>query len=293
MSQRDIDALTDVYSLGVILYEMVTGRRPFDGDGVYAIISMHINDPPVPPSTLRPDLPRMMEEIIVKALAKAPADRQASMAVLHSQLELARGNPAASSAALLRAQRIRPIPIEGAPALAMPEIRTLGDTAVSGRTAGQTTSSRAPSRPWLLILAGATAGLAFVFWMAGNRSVAPTPPAVRVPAAGPTFVAPSAAPAVIEIDLASAPAGASVYVDDVLVGTTPALYRTAPGGEPVEFTFRLEGFAPERIRALPAKGLIVTASFASRTPVPLPAAPKHRRARGTEASPSTDIQTER
>ncbi len=294
MSQKAIDVHTDIYSLGVILYEMVTGRRPFDGDGVYAIISMHINDPPAPPSTLRPDLPRMLEEIIVKALAKAPADRQESMAVLHSQLELARGNAAASSEALLRVQRIRPIPIEASPPLAIPEIRTLGDTAVSGRTAGQTASGRSPSRPWLLILAGATAVFAIAFWWTGHRSVAPTPPAVRVPATGPTFVAPPpTAPAVIEIGLASAPAGASVYADDVLLGTTPALYRTAPGGEPVEFIFRLEGFAPERIRALPAKGLIVTASFASPTPVPLPAAPKHRRARGTEASPSTDIQTER
>ena len=65
------------------------------------------------------------------------------------------------------------------------------------------------------------------------------------------------------------------------------------GGEPVEFTFRLAGFASERIRALPAQGLTVTAKLTSPTPAPHSAAPKHKPPRGTEASPSTDIQTER
>jgi serine/threonine protein kinase len=296
-SQKDIDFRTDIYSLGVILYEMVTGRRPFDGEGVYEVITMHVNDPPVPPTTLRPDLPPMLEEIILKALAKVPGARQESMAVLHSHLELARGNATASSEALMRAQRMRPTPL-ARPASATPELRTLGDTAVPGRTAGRTLSRRTPARSWLLISAAATAVLAFVLWLAGNRHAAFSPPAERRTPAAPAVVAPPpppapAVPATIAIGLHSVPTGASVYVGDVLVGTTPTTYRASAGSQPLDLTFHLAGHAPEHIRALPAPGLTVTAKLTLLAPARPAATPKRKRARGTEANPAADIQTER
>ena len=84
---RDIDARSDVYSFGVILYEMVTGRPPFDGDSVYVVMNMHLNDPPAPPSSHRDDLPPRLEATILQALAKLPTQRQQSMAEVLSQLE--------------------------------------------------------------------------------------------------------------------------------------------------------------------------------------------------------------
>ena len=297
-SQKDIDFRTDIYSLGVILYEMVTGRRPFDGEGVYAIISMHVNDAPVPPSTFRAELPSMLEEIILTALAKAPADRQKSMAALHSQLELARGNPAASSEALLRAQRLRPIPLDSAPEPAPPEIRTLGDTAVSSQVVAQTAAGRASRRPWLLLLAGGVLALASVYWVAGNRSPSSVAPAVRGAAAGPILPSPPPTPAptlpaMLDIGLESAPAGARVYVGDVLVGTTPGSYRATAGSEAVEFVFRLDGFEPERIRALPTKGLTITAKFSAPAPAKTSGPGKRRQAKPPPVRSSDDIQTER
>jgi serine/threonine protein kinase len=104
MSLKDLDARSDIYSFGVILYERATGRRPFEADSFFALMSMHISDPPVPPTTYRKDLPRPIEDIILQALAKAPADRHGSMAEVLSQLELARGNVAASSEALKRSR---------------------------------------------------------------------------------------------------------------------------------------------------------------------------------------------
>jgi class 3 adenylate cyclase len=74
------DARCDLYALGAMLYEMLTGRPPFLGDDAVSIISQHINTPPVAPSWHRPDLPRALEAMVLRLLAKAPEDRPASAA---------------------------------------------------------------------------------------------------------------------------------------------------------------------------------------------------------------------
>ncbi|MEJ2557953.1 MAG: protein kinase, partial [Anaerolineae bacterium] len=69
------DERSDVYALGVILYEMVTGRVPFDADTPLAVIYKHISDPLPLPRRLNPALPQGVEQVILKALAKRPEDR--------------------------------------------------------------------------------------------------------------------------------------------------------------------------------------------------------------------------
>jgi len=69
------DARSDVYALGVLLYQLCTGQVPFDADTPYAIILKHITAPLPPPRTLRPDLPEAVERVILKAMAKDPAGR--------------------------------------------------------------------------------------------------------------------------------------------------------------------------------------------------------------------------
>ncbi|MBI1878139.1 MAG: protein kinase, partial [Chloroflexi bacterium] len=73
-----IDARTDVYALGVILYELTTGYLPFTGDTSMSIMFKHINEQATPPRTVNPDLPEAIEQIILKALAKDPTWRYPS-----------------------------------------------------------------------------------------------------------------------------------------------------------------------------------------------------------------------
>jgi len=74
----EVSPKMDLYSLGAMLYEMVTGRPPFLGDDSVAIIGQHINTPPVAPTWHNPQCPRPMEALILRLLAKDPAERHES-----------------------------------------------------------------------------------------------------------------------------------------------------------------------------------------------------------------------
>ncbi len=75
---EEVDARADLYSLGVILYQMVTGTTPFQGETPMQIAAQHLQIPPPSPQMLRRDLPIAAEQVILRALAKRPGDRYAS-----------------------------------------------------------------------------------------------------------------------------------------------------------------------------------------------------------------------
>jgi serine/threonine-protein kinase len=64
-----VDQRSDIYSLGIILYEMVTGSVPFIAETPLAVLFKHISDPLPPPSLVKPDIPRTIEQVILKAMA--------------------------------------------------------------------------------------------------------------------------------------------------------------------------------------------------------------------------------
>ncbi|MDX6728593.1 MAG: eukaryotic-like serine/threonine-protein kinase [Baekduia sp.] len=85
---------SDLYSAGVVLYELLTGRVPFDGEAPVAIALKQISEAPVPPSQLRPGLPPALEAVVMRALEKDPARRFADADEFMGALEAARRAPA-------------------------------------------------------------------------------------------------------------------------------------------------------------------------------------------------------
>jgi formylglycine-generating enzyme required for sulfatase activity len=84
---QPVDARTDLYSTGVMLYEMLTGRVPFDGDSLVVVMTQHVYEAPPPPSRLNHSIPPAVEQVVLRALAKKPDDRYQSAAEMAAALD--------------------------------------------------------------------------------------------------------------------------------------------------------------------------------------------------------------
>ena len=96
------DARSDIYAAGVLLYELLTGRLPFDHKTEFALRQAHLSEPPLPPRTIVPALPEWLDQSVLRALAKNPASRYQNATEFRAVLEAALGLSTSREAAIVR-----------------------------------------------------------------------------------------------------------------------------------------------------------------------------------------------
>ncbi len=244
---RELDARSDIYSLGVILYEMLSGRPPFVSTGFGELVDMHLNQPPPMLRTMVPDLPAEVEGLILAALAKKPEARTQTMVELQTSLKAAaEGRKIGVSSPDFGGRTLPRSPGGAAP-------MTTFTTGIGERL----DRARPPRRGawgWMGAVVALTAAAGAGAVLVARPPVAPgsaaAPPVATAPPQPnvvPLQPAPVAAPEqMVKVALGTRPPGAQVVraSDGALLGTTPWLQGFPAGGDPIEVRLEKPGFRP-------------------------------------------------
>ncbi len=181
------DARSDLYSVGVMLYELLTGRLPFDHRSEFALRQAHLNEPPASPRFLVPELPDWLDQAILRALAKHPTSRYQNATEFRAVLEAALGLSTSREAAIVRLRSGAPADSFGA----APPIP--GPPASTGRTSGShevapiaapigSGSARALASPLATTASPAAASAQGPAAIAAAPALAPGPASAAAPA---------------------------------------------------------------------------------------------------------------
>jgi serine/threonine protein kinase len=195
---QPVDARSDIYSLGITLYQLLTALLPFRSDSDYELMRQHISEPPPPPTSLSADVPKGIEQCVMKALAKDPAMRFQSAEKFGAALEYPNGVPEAML--LEGAVAVKPVPDPVPVPKPVPPPPPPGPTPSpipSPKPVPQPKPQPLPPAPRrksgaMPIVAGAlavvlVAGLAVAFWPKPPKPVPPKPipsPVVVLPHGG-------------------------------------------------------------------------------------------------------------
>jgi eukaryotic-like serine/threonine-protein kinase len=252
-----VDHRTDIYALGVILYEMVSGQLPFNADNFMGILTQHMYKAPVPIRALvpGPECPPSLEAVILKCLSKKPESRYPSMDELAADLERVRTGQVANAVSEMMARSGGfnvPADYFKQPNMMVPA------------------TPPAPTKKWarLVWIAGAAAavGIVGIIFVISGTTAGTTPPASSTTAASSTSAAPSAAAVTAAPSATEAPTAASsaaavkkipvaitafpdiaqVFRDGVLVGRVPVAVEVEEG-KSVTIEIKADGFATETL----------------------------------------------
>jgi serine/threonine-protein kinase len=230
LGRTDIDQRADIYSVGVMMYELFTGRPPFEAPTYLALMAQHMTETPVPPRKLRPDLPAALDKAILRTLEKEPERRFQSMRELERAMPEVAYTPRAISPPTLIAgsnNTLTPHSGELAPRAASTKLATM----VKGRSRARAYVIGAVG---VLIAGGAVAGI-LVFGHGSTKSDAPKGEAAKEekqPAQQPSVDGPkvTAMEDVGSLEVESSPAGAAIFLDGVEKGKTPLLIDKVSAG---------------------------------------------------------------
>lgn len=197
------DARSDIYSLGVVLYELVTGRTPYAADTPYSFLMKQANEPLPPPRTLNPKLPAALETVLLKALAKAPPARYQSATEFAAALRMVQAVAGATTTGNLPMTQ----PKQARPSLVLAGIGVL-TVAIITVLALLWLDNGAQPNPLTLAVTVTPAGVAAAMLPtatpAATQTVAPVTPTVPSPTEQ-LILIPSATPAEMAIPTTSAP----------------------------------------------------------------------------------------
>ena len=225
---EDLDHRIDIYALGVILYECLTGEVPFRGTNYNGIIAQVANQDATPPRTLRPELriSDAIERVCLKAMAKSRDDRYATMEAFEADLRRVSAGEGVDAP-------MPPAPVR-------------------------------PASPWVVPLGAAAVVVLCVvgggaLYAAGRRrGPAPTPPVEVAPVQAPAPVAPPAPPppppkpATVTVHVETVPAGAEVRDGDHVLGAAPRDLVLPRSNVPAHLTFELDGYEEATRDVLPS-----------------------------------------
>ena len=175
-----VDSRSDLYSTGCLLYELLTGRPPFTGDSPVAIAYQHVRENPIPPTRVDPDVPPWADAIVLKAMAKSPADRYQTAADMRADLQRAASGLPVAAALPTRVDRYPQTQRMGADAMMAGGTSAIPPVAADYEYAGYGRGDRRGGGrrwiPWVLglvLVLGVVAGVAYYLLAGGKTSSVP------------------------------------------------------------------------------------------------------------------------